>query len=44
MKFKNLITESIIDTLKLSKEEKAILKTFNIVDDDKKPFQQELLI
>ena len=38
MKFKNLITESIIDTLKLSKEEKAILKTFNIVDDDKKTF------
>jgi hypothetical protein len=35
MKFKNLLTESIIDTLKLSKEEKAILKTFNIVDDDK---------
>lgn len=38
MKFKNLITESIIDTLKLSKEEKAILKTFNIVDDDKNTY------
>ena len=38
MKFKNLLTESIIDTLKLSKEEKAILNTFNIVDDDKKTF------
>ncbi len=38
MKFKNLITESIIDTLKLSKEEKAILKTFNIVDGDKNTY------
>jgi len=32
MKFKKLITESIIDTLKISKLEKAILKTFNVVD------------
>jgi hypothetical protein len=39
MKFKNLITETIIDTLKLSKEEKAILKTFNIVDDDKNTYE-----
>jgi hypothetical protein len=35
MKFKKLITESVIDNLEISKLEKAILKTFNIVDDDK---------
>lgn len=39
MKFKKLITESIIDTLKISKQEKAILKTFNVVDDDKNTYE-----
>lgn len=43
MKFKNLITETIIDTLKLSKEEKGILKTFNVVDDDKHTYESRTL-
>ena len=38
MKFKKLITESVIDNLDISKQEKAILKTFNIVDDDKSTY------
>lgn len=38
MKFKKLITESVIDNLDITKQEKAILKTFNIVDDDKSTY------
>lgn len=38
MKFKKLITESVIDNLDISNQEKAILKTFNIVDDDKSTY------
>jgi hypothetical protein len=40
MKFKKLITESVIDNLDISKQEKAILKTFNIVDDDKNTYSK----
>jgi hypothetical protein len=40
MKFKKLITESVIDNLDISKQERAILKTFNIVDDDKNTYSK----
>ena len=35
MKFKNILTESIIDDMDIPKLDKVVLKVFNIIKDDK---------